>query len=393
QKCNESLSSQQLTVPYCCWSSTRTPVSALSILENNANSYDTKAFGMARPKRIFQQDSWLEERFYKSNTMFSEKVFIFIFIFFSTKKISIAELLSGIDSVSRALENERKEKFSSLRPCDIPGFQITHKGEVYRDWRGMIAPNPMQEDDQMRQKCLRLKVKKMEFQANKKKTAASSTKSEKKNLSDKRLSLQTRKLKKNATRPEVFETACDNRKHPNSEGILKAVVCIQRYVRGWLVHRAFKRIKIKSASHGPCLLSVVRYYRKMMARIKHGAGVLDLSTPLHYFELEEWMDKKKFYETMFSKRELDQKMDRNHLPEFFRDCGYFIPATGVHRIFQLFFPAYASAVRSIKKHQAVEMAFTLFPPLGAKVKNIITVPLPWLHPFLDGRGGSKKSGK
>lgn len=39
------------------------------------------------------------------------------------------------------------------------------------------------------------------------------------------------------------------------------------------------------------------------------------------------------------------------------------------------------------------MAFTLFPPLGAKVKNVITVPLPWLHPLMDGRGGSKKSGK
>lgn len=35
-----------------------------------------------------------------------------------------------------------------------------------------------------------------------------------------------------------------------------------------------------------------------------------------------------------------------------------------------------AAVRSIKKHQTIEMAFTLFPPLGAKVKNQITVPLP-----------------
>lgn len=55
--------------------------------------------------------------------------------------------------------------------------------------------------------------------------------------------------------------------------------------------------------------------------------------------------------------------------------------------------ASATAVRNIKKHQAVEMAFTMFPPLGAKVKNVITVPLPWLHPLMDGRGGSKKSGK
>ena len=51
------------------------------------------------------------------------------------------------------------------------------------------------------------------------------------------------------------------------------------------------------------------------------------------------------------------------------------------------------AVRSIKKHQAIEMAFMLFPPLGAKVKNLIPVPLPWVHPLIDGKDGSKKSGK
>lgn len=96
---------------------------------------------------------------------------------------------------------------------------------------------------------------------------------------------------------------------------------------------------------------------------------------------------------MFSKRVFGQKMDRGHLPEFFRDCGYFIPASGVQRIFQLVFPASATAVRNIKKHQAVEMAFTLFPPLGAKVKNVITVPLPWLHPLMDGRVFSHQKSK
>ena len=65
QKCNESVCSQQLSVPYCSWGSTQTPVSGPSILENNANSYDTKAFGKASRKRVFQQDSCLEERLYK----------------------------------------------------------------------------------------------------------------------------------------------------------------------------------------------------------------------------------------------------------------------------------------------------------------------------------------
>lgn len=59
------MSSQKLSVPYCSWGSTQTPVSASSILEN-ANSYDNEVFGIKRPKRNFQQDSWLEEKFYKA---------------------------------------------------------------------------------------------------------------------------------------------------------------------------------------------------------------------------------------------------------------------------------------------------------------------------------------
>lgn len=61
--------------------------------------------------------------------------------------------------------------------------------------------------------------------------------------------------------------------------------------------------------------------------------------------------------------------------------------------FFFFSSASTAALRNIKKHQAIEMAFTLFPLLGAKVKNLITVPLPWVHPLKDGKGGSKKLGK
>ncbi|KAM7113289.1 LOW QUALITY PROTEIN: IQ domain-containing protein M [Ciconia maguari] len=375
EKCNGSVSSQQLSIPYCSWGSTQTPVSAPSILENNAplKTYSSKAFGKASWKRIFQQDSWLEKRLYKlpdrplsvtfsptfpEKSVKSYKAYIYLspqYAMEQEERISITELLSGIDSVSRALENEKKENFSSLRSLDlpcasyrpygIPGFQITHKGNVYQDWRGMIAPNPVKEYSQVRQKSVKGKEIMVDFQANKKKTITSSAKSERRNMSDKRHDLQTqKKVKKNVTRLDIFEASPDSRKHPSSREVLKAVICIQRYVRGWIENKAFKRVKIKSTSHGPSLQAVVRYYCKIIAHIKC-AGVLDLSTPLHYFELEEWMDKKK---------------------------------------------SSTVAVRSTKKHQAIEKAFTLFPPLGAKVKNLITVLLPWVRPLMDGKGESNK---
>ncbi|KAF1458912.1 IQ domain-containing protein M, partial [Pygoscelis antarcticus] len=418
QKCNGSVSSQQLSIPYCGWGSAQTPLSAPSILENNANSYNTKAFGKASWKTVFQQGSWLEKRSYKlperplskinsipaetrtvtfsptypEKAVKSCKAYIYLspqHAMEQEERISITELLSGIDSVSRALENEKKENFSSLK--NTPIFPT---GKVYQDWRGMIVPNPVKEYSQARQK--NMKGKEVSFVHQTEKQISCTLIS-----SDKHLDLQNqKKVKKNVTHMEVFEGSHDSRKHPSSREVLKAVFCIQRCVRWWLEHRAFKRVKIKSTSHGPSLPAVVRYYCKMIARIKYRAGVLDSSTPLRYFELEEWMDKERYviqffdriifyfnfiYETMFSKSEFDKKMDRNYLPEFLRGCVCSIPASGIQRVFQLVCPASTAAVRSIKKHQAIEMAFTLFSPLGAKVKNLITVPLPWVHPLMDGK--------
>ncbi|KAM9662110.1 uncharacterized protein ACIBXB_012366 [Morphnus guianensis] len=201
EKCNVSVSSQQLSVPYCSWGTAQTPVSAPSILEDNASFYDSKAFGKASWKRVFQQDSWFEKRLYKllerplsvtfsptfpEKPVKSYKAHIYLspqYAMEQEERISLTELLSGIDSVSRALENEKKENNSPLsrsldflvpcaspRPYGIPGFQITHKGKVYHDWRGVIAPNPVKEYSQARQKIVKGKEITVEFQAKKKKS-------------------------------------------------------------------------------------------------------------------------------------------------------------------------------------------------------------------------------
>ncbi|KAM6268222.1 LOW QUALITY PROTEIN: IQ domain-containing protein M [Spheniscus humboldti] len=341
EKCNGSVSSQQLSVPYCGWGSTQTPLSVPSILENNANSYNTKAFGKA---------------------VKTCKGYIYL-------------------SPQYAMEQEVYIAMGIVQTMQLQ----------QNSWQADLDANSVIVDVQ-----------------------AFVHQTEKQISSDKHLELQNqKKVKKNVTHLEVFEGSHDSRKHPSSREVLKAVFCIQRYVRWWLEHRAFKRVKIKSTSHGPSLPAVVRYYRKMIACIKYQAGVLDSSTPLWYFELEEWMDKKRYfdgslysqgsvvekidvvvqlyvYETMFSKSESDKKMDRNYLPEFLRGCVCSIPASGIQRVFQLVCPASTAAVRSIKKHQAIKMAFTLFSPLGAKVKDLITVLLPWMHPLMDGKDGSKK---
>ncbi|XP_064509553.1 LOW QUALITY PROTEIN: IQ domain-containing protein M [Pseudopipra pipra] len=215
-----------------------------------------------------------------------------------------------------------------------------------------------------------------------------------KKISDKHLDLQTQK--KNITQLEVFEASRDSRKHPSIREVLKAVICILRYMRRWFEHRALKIVKINSTSHGPSLPAAERYYSNITC-IRCQTGVLDLSPPIWYFELEQWIDKKKFYETMFSQREVDKKMERNDLEVSGRACNDPLNVEQQQQLLcdlqreSLFgnLTTSTAAVRSIKKHRAFEMAFTLFPFLAPKLKNLITVLLPWVHHFMDEKDGSK----
>ncbi|XP_071412072.1 IQ domain-containing protein M [Pithys albifrons albifrons] len=216
---------------------------------------------------------------------------------------------------------------SSSRPCGIPGFQITHK--VYKAL-GIVQIYPAAAEQ-----------------------------------------LQ------NVTHLEGFEASRGSRKHPNFREALKPVISILRYLRRWFEHRAFKKVKIEFYpitfgmdrllsvlwSHGPSLPAAGRYYCKITC-FGCPVGVWNLSPPLWHFELEVWIDKKKFFGFIFSQREFDKKIDRHDFSEVLRYSS-------------------TAAVRTIKKHQAFEMAFTLFPLLAAKLKNLITVLLPWVHCLMD----------
>ncbi|XP_019377386.1 PREDICTED: uncharacterized protein LOC109300953 [Gavialis gangeticus] len=180
-----------------------------------------------------------------------------------------------------------------------------------------------------------------DFQANKLKRASSTAKKpERRASSAKRIVFETQeKVKRIGPHLDIFEAFHGARRKTSFRKLVNAIVCIQRFVRGWLERIRYRRIKIKSESHGPSLSAVVKKYRKMLSRIKRRSGLLNLSTSLSFSELEEWMDKKTFYETMFAKREFWKEMDRSDLPGFLRDCGHFLSPHQIDEALRLVCPA------------------------------------------------------
>ncbi|XP_025041298.1 IQ domain-containing protein M isoform X7 [Pelodiscus sinensis] len=298
---------------------------------------------------------------------------------------------SANDSTSKCFKTyPERSKISVQSP---PQCIMKEKGKEYQDWRGVVTKKPSKVQKQVEQKSPIIKVsekkKRTNSQDEKLKEAVTTTtiKPERKISSGKHVVFRTQeKVKRIGPHVEIFE-AFHTKKDPSCKKVIKAAIYIQKYARGWLERARFKRIKTKAARHGPSLLAVVKEYRKMMNRIQRRAGVLNPSTPLKYSELEEWMDKKKFYETMFAKREFGKDMDKNDLQAFFKDCGKVLSRKEIDRMLHVVYPGFASEVKTIKKYHALELAFTIFPPAGSKQNTVAVSKSTWVQPIVDGIDG------
>ncbi|XP_044873547.1 IQ domain-containing protein M isoform X3 [Mauremys mutica] len=410
-------------VPSSSWEPTRTSASALPILEENATTYNSIPIHTTNLKKNFLRIPFLEEglkqppeRLSSVNSFTSkcfktypEKSKILVqpspqCILKEEETISLSDLLARIESVNSAMKRKKSKNCASVRGAfnlpsvstcvhdEIPWLQMKHKGKVYQDWRGVVSQKPLNVQKRVKQKTPIIKDSDKEMttdlQDDKLKQAVTTaTKSKRKISSGKHIVFKTQeKVKRIGPHLEIFE-AFHARKDPSSRKVIRASIYIQKYVRGWLERTRFNRVKAKAASHGPSLLAVVKDYRKMMNRIQRRAGVLNPSTPLKYSELEEWLDKKKFYETMFAKREFRKEMNKNDLQVFFKDCGQLLPPQQIDKVLHLVCPGRTSEVTTINQHQVLEMAFTLHPPAGAKQNTVVQLKSTWVQPIVDGKDG------
>ncbi|KAM6441615.1 IQ domain-containing protein M [Liasis olivaceus] len=192
------------------------------------------------------------------------------------------------------------------------------------------------------------------------------------------------KVKRIGPHLEIFEAFNKIRRIPTKEKIVSAATCIQKLIRGWFERTRLNRIKMKAKNHGPNLSAVIKDYRKMMYRIKRRCGILDTSTPLIFEQLEDWLDNKLLYETIFDKREDLKEMDRNELPKFFRDCGHFPTQKEINKTTKLVLQDSGSKNISINKTQVLDIAFMLYPPVGLKLATAAASRSTWVKPIVDG---------
>ncbi|XP_045151742.1 IQ domain-containing protein M [Echinops telfairi] len=198
------------------------------------------------------------------------------------------------------------------------------------------------------------------------------------------------KVKRIGPHIEIFQVFRERNQFLNTKKIVRMIIVLQAYVRGWLERRRLQRIMIKALYHGPSLKSVLDMYRRAIHRVRYRLGLWRTRQIVNFIELEEWMDRKKFYETMFTKREDWQGLERSELLKYFNDCGHFPTQKQIDTAWDLVqtndLERYSEI---IKRSKAIEMIFTLYPPLGAQVKKNTQIKSTWLRPIVNGEEGYK----
>ncbi|XP_053112919.1 IQ domain-containing protein M [Hemicordylus capensis] len=325
------------------------------------------------------------------------------------KIIWLSDVYTRVGSLSKTMEQKNTMK-PSISRNNLLGISTSKRegtvwlpknehGKAYQDWRGVIlsentVPYTMLSNEEHQERLIRItrrqRSKGMLLSNIKLERRSQESKKHGRRLPRKRaVGSITEQVKRIGPHLEIFEAFKEIRRVPNLQKTIAAATCIQKIIRGWLSRTRWNRIKRKAKSHGPTLLAVVKEYRRMMDRIKRRCGIVDRTTPLIVEELEDWLDKKKLYETMFAKREFWKEMDKNELPKFFRDCGRFPSTEELNTTMNLVLAGSNTKIVSIKKNQAVEMAFMLYPPLGLKLKTAATTRSTWIKPIVDGEDSYK----
>ncbi|XP_063134497.1 IQ domain-containing protein M-like isoform X2 [Rattus norvegicus] len=198
------------------------------------------------------------------------------------------------------------------------------------------------------------------------------------------------KVKRIGPHIEIFQLFQGRKRLIFTKRIVKLIIIIQAFIRGWLERKRLQRLKSKVLYHGPNLKAVIKMYRSLIHRVRHRLGLWRTRQIIYFGELEEWMDRKKFYETMFAKREDWQGLERSELLKYFNDCGHFPTQKQIDELWDLFH-RYSEGKYSevIRKSSAIELLFTLYPPQGARVNAGTRLRSTWLRPLVDGEEGYK----
>ncbi|KAM5159710.1 IQ domain-containing protein M [Callospermophilus lateralis] len=247
---------------------------------------------------------------------------------FTKEPVKLHKIMIDIEPVCKKMEKEKQQQPGKSRTVDsleafpiLPGLSIPPK---------ISSSTGLEKDPGFTTKSEKTSVKKEQKPIIPEPKPGSRVKVVKK--SDK----LENKVKRIGPHIEIFQVFQVKSKLFITKNIIDMVTLMQAHVRGWLERKRFQRLMSKALYHGPNLKEVINMYRGLIHRVRCRLGLRRTRQIINFSELEEWMDRKKYYETKFAKREDWQGLERSNLLKYFRDCGHYPTQKQVDEYWDLF---------------------------------------------------------
>ncbi|CAO2611315.1 IQ domain-containing protein M [Lemmus lemmus] len=300
---------------------------------------------------------------------------------FKKEKVKLSKIMTDIESVSKKMEKEKQlnlRKSRMLEPfhfhLGLPlldlrssvGLPREPADRMLYDWRSTGSSRLPYESVQSLSGSSEI-FKEYYTKPHKKKELQPIKSEQKKGRRSKTVMKSDRvdsKVKRIGPHIEIYQLFQKKNKLIYTKRLIKLITIAQAFIRGWLERKRLQRIKTKSLYHGPSLKAVITMYQCLIHRIRHRLGLWRTRQIINFGELEEWMDRKKFYETMFAKREDWQGLERSELLKYFNDCGHFPTQKQIDEYWDLFHRRECCVSHSSPAFLFPILAFVLVPSLS-----------------------------
>nr|XP_006813520.1 PREDICTED: uncharacterized protein LOC100367864 [Saccoglossus kowalevskii] len=98
----------------------------------------------------------------------------------------------------------------------------------------------------------------------------------------------------------------------------------EKYCRGWRARKIFEKVKEKALQHCSTLKEFIDLYNSMLKRIMKRHRVKKPKIRLNMYEMEEFMDRKRMYESKFDQLAYPgDELEIHELSTYFRECGLY----------------------------------------------------------------------
>ncbi|KAJ8028540.1 IQ domain-containing protein M [Holothuria leucospilota] len=170
-----------------------------------------------------------------------------------------------------------------------------------------------------------------------------------------------------------------------------AAIMIQKHVRGWLARRKFQKIKEKSRVHAASYTGFVKYYSRLMNKVARWHGVKTPTIHIDLKQVEEFMDKKRYFENVFARRAFPKRtIEYQELAGFFKECDLYPTQREMYNaVLGVTRKTPDNPQMALNEQQVAEIAFMIYVPDGTGLDKTKTRKSTWLNPLIDGKEANK----